>query len=162
MTKDTEKHLANVNGTMPTSPVGVESTEQPTDNPQVKLFGVSVVADVQMSVRGTVNVYAVDDDEAIDKVQAQIEDEALDDDLEMEDNWSGVTLRYGHLKEFSADFQIGGVELVEDDVDPADVLESEVEELQASISWNPDALAKHKAFLKSLLNEGDDEQAVAA
>lgn len=46
--------------------------------------------------------------------------------------------------------------------DPADVLKAEVEELQASISWNTAALAKHKSFLESLLNEGDDKQAVAA
>jgi hypothetical protein len=63
---------------------------------------------------------------------------------------------------YNVDLQIDDVELVEDNVDPADVLEAEVEELQASVSWNTDALAKHKTFLEALLNESHDEQDIAA
>ena len=119
---------------------------------KVKLYEVALVADAQVSLTGAVNVYAVDDDEAIAKVKAQIDAETLDDDLEMNDSDSNMTLTYDYVKHCSnVEFQIDHVEVVEDDVDPADVLEAEVEQLQANISWNTEALAKHKAFLESLL-----------
>jgi hypothetical protein len=153
-------NTANINGIMPTDTVAVEPKQSTNE---VKLFEVSVTAEVQLSLTGRVNVYATDADEAIEKVQGQIDTEALDDDLDMEDFESGYTMPYSDVKNvYEVAFQVDGVEVVEDDVDPADVLEVEIENLLASISWNPFALAKHKAFLESLLNEGDDEQAVAA
>jgi hypothetical protein len=151
---------ANVNGTAPT--VTPESTDQPASDSAMKLYQVSVAADVQLCLTGCLNVYAVDAEEAWEKVQAKIDDESVDDDLQMEDDWSGVTSQYGYLKCCSGfDIQIGGVEMVDDNVDPADVLETEVKELQSSIMWNTDALAKQKVFLETLLDD-DDENGVAA
>ena len=141
--------------------VAVDSQDQSSTN-DVKLFEVTVVAEVRLSLSASVMAYATDADEAAEKVQGRIDDGVLDDDLEMED-WNGVTLPYGDLK-YCDDIYLHteNVEVVEDKVDPADVLEAEVKELQASISWTTDAVAKHKAFLESMLNECDEEQRVAA
>jgi hypothetical protein len=43
--------------------------------------------------------------------------------------------------------------VVKGDVDPADVLKAEVEELWESISWNTAVLAKYHAFPESLLTK---------
>jgi hypothetical protein len=148
-----------VNGSVPTA---ADSTELQSTK-QVKLYEVAITADVQLTLSGCVGVYATDPDEAVEKVQVQIDDEALGDDIELEDDWSGVTVRYGHLKYCSdIDFQIESVEVVESNVDPVDVLNAEVKDLEAQVTWNTTSLAKRKAFLESLLNAGDDQQAVAA
>ena len=76
-----------------TNVTAAESFEQPTNSTQVKLYGVSVAADVPMCLQGMVNVYAADSDEAIEKVQAQI-DNGLLDDLEMEDVDELIKLPY--------------------------------------------------------------------
>lgn len=154
--------IANATGSTPAATVAVEPQDQSPTN-DVMLFEVTVVSNVQLTLSGCVNVYANDPDEALEKVQRKIDDEALDDDLDMEDDWSGATLPYGHLKGCSnIDFQAESVEIIETELDPAEVLEAEVEELAACVNWNADALAKHKAFLESLLSEDDDEQAVSA
>jgi hypothetical protein len=148
---------------LPDTPVAAQSTEQPANSPEVKSYEVSFVAEFQMSLTGYATVYAADPDEAVDKVQAQIDSETLDDDLEMEDCESGYTMPYSAVKNvYDVAFQIDSAKLVEDDVDPFDVLKADVKQLEAHILWNTDALAKHKSFLESLLNERDDEQAVAA
>ncbi len=136
------------------------------DQPEVKIFGVSVAAHVQVCLTGTVNVYAADVDEAIEKLQAQIDDRTLDDDLEMENLDSGYYIMpYGNLKHsYDVYIQTDGVEVVEVDVDPFEVLATAVEgaeDLQAQFASLTERFAKSKAFLKSLLNQGDDEQAVA-
>jgi hypothetical protein len=144
--------------------------ETPTTAPQSKLstnevkrYEVTVTAEIQLSLTGCANVYAADADEAVEKVQAQIDAQALDDDLEMQDFDSGYTMPYSAVKEvYDAAFQIDSATVVEDEVDPFYVLEADVKQLEAHILWNTDALAKHKSFLESLLNEGDDKQAVAA
>ena len=141
---------------------GAESEDQPTNKSDIKLFEVSVVANVQLCLRGSVTVYAADAEEATEKVQTKIDDEALGEDLEMEDSDSGATIPYGVVRYLdNADFETDDVEMVDDNVDPVDVLEAEVKELQGSISWDTNALVRHKAFLEALLNEDDDEQAVA-
>jgi hypothetical protein len=96
-------------------------------------------------------------------VEAQIKDGTLDD-LEMkddDDDWTIVS--YSDVEENLLD-QTFTVELSldQDEFDPDEALEVEIEDLVASICWNTEALARHKAFLESLLNEGDDKQAVAA
>jgi hypothetical protein len=140
--------------------VGLESKQLTNE---VNLYEVSVVADIQVSLTGCLNVYAANADEAAEKVQSKIEDETLDDDLEMEDPDSGCTTLYGNVKWcYGVDFQVASVEVIEPNADPFDVLDAEVQELESQVSWNTDSLAKHKAFLESLLNEGDDTQAVAA
>lgn len=151
------------NKTGSVSTATAESTDQPTNNPEMKLYEVSIIADVQMSLTGCVNVYAIDAGEASEKVQAKIDTETLDNDLEFEDSDSSNRMPYGDVKHiYDAGFQIDGGEVVEYPVDPVSVLETEVKELQASIIWKSEALAKHKAFLESLLTEDDDEEAVAA
>jgi hypothetical protein len=134
----------------PAEMVAVEPQDQPS-NTDVKLFAVDVAADLHVTMSGSVNVYAMNADEAAQKVQGQIDDEILPDDLEMEDGISGIKLTYGDLKNCD-DFyiQTDYVEVLEEDVDLADVLLAEVEEIEAGISWNIEALAKHKAFLTSL------------
>jgi hypothetical protein len=148
------------NGSAPTT--GAESEDQPTNKPDIKLYEVSVVANVQLCLTGCGRVYATDAEKATEKVQTKIDDKALDDDLEMEDSDSGATLPYGTVRYLDdADFETDEVEMVDDNVDAVDVLEAEVEELRVSISWDTDALARHKAFLEALLNEDDDEEEVA-
>jgi hypothetical protein len=155
------ENIETINGTMPTDTASVQSKQSTTE---VKLYEVSVGAEIQMNLVGSVKVYAVDADEAFEKVQAHIDNETLDDDLEMEDVDSGNTMSYGDLRYHAINIDIdeGSIEVVEDNVDLADVLEVEVEQLEVSISWNTDALAKHKAFLESLLNDDDSKLVVAA
>ena len=88
----------------------------------------------------------------------------LDTEIEMEDVYSGLAMSYADLTGYCDVTEIdeSGVEVIDEDVDPTDVLEEEIARRQANISWNTDALEKHKAFLESLLNEDDDEQAVAS
>jgi hypothetical protein len=152
---------ANVNGSSPTA---AESTEQPT-NLSVKLYKVWVSAHVQdkrhRNFSGEVSVYATDEDKAVKKVEAQIKDGTLDD-LEMkddDDDWTIVS--YSDVEENLLD-QTFTVELSLDldEFVPDEAIEVEIEDLVASICWNTEALAKHKAFLESLLNEGDYKQAV--
>lgn len=150
-------YTANENGSMPT-PVAVESNPKPSN--QVKLFSVRVTANVQMDLTGEVTVYAVDAEEAADRVRAQIDDEAVDSDIEMEDFNSGYRLSYEDLTHwFDATLEIDerDIEVAETDVDPNDVLQAQVKELQNTISWDAEALTKQKAFLESLI-----ETAVAA
>jgi hypothetical protein len=150
----------NVNGSLPTA---AESTEQPT-NLSAKLYEVRITADVEekryRTLSGNVSVYATDEDKAVKKVEAQIKGGTLDD-LEMrdayDDDWDIVP--YYEVQE-NLLHQTFTVELSEDKFDPDEAIEVEIEDLVASICWNTDALAKHKAFLESLLNDGDDKQAV--
>lgn len=156
------ENTENINGFTPTNTPGVQS-EQTTG--QVKLYRVPVVAQVQLTLEGGVEVYAVNDDEAFEKVQYKIDNEALDDDLDMEDVDSGNTMSYSNVKSccgVNIEIDDSNIEVVEENVDPADVLEEDVEQLRAQISWNTDALARQKAFLQSLVNEDDNDQAVAA
>lgn len=132
------------------------------NNPKVKLYEVSVVADVQVSLSAVISVYAVDADAAVEKIQTRIDAETLDDSLEMEDSDSGISAQYGCVMHcYNVDFEIDGVEVIDDDVDPADVLEAELEQLEARISWDAETLSKQKAFLEALLKEDADERAAA-
>lgn len=154
------ENISNVNGSMPT-PVAVESKQQPTNN--VKCYEVSVTAEVHVSFTGSVVLYATDADAAVEKVQAQIDNGTLDDDLEMTDDDSGEPLPCKVVQQiYNVDFQTDGAQVMEEDVEPFDVLQADIKELESQISWNTGALAKHKAFLESLLNDDGDEHAVAA
>jgi hypothetical protein len=156
--------IANANESTPTATmVAVNSQDQRSTN-DVKLFEVTVVAEVRLSLSGSVNVYASDPAKAVEKVCTQIDAKMLDDDLEMEDVETGYTMPYRQVKQiFDVNFQIDGVDRGEEDVDPADVLHADVKHLEAVISWDTKALAKRKAFLESLLEvNADDQMAVAA
>ena len=116
------------------------------------------VVNMVTGVDGYAKAYAADADEAVEKVQAQINAGTLDDDLQMEDFDSGNTMPYGDVKHiYNVDLQTDGVEVLEDDVDPCDVLEAEIGQLQKSVCWNSDVMATHKAFLETLA----EAQAVA-
>ena len=149
---ETDKHET---GSLPTA---AESIGQPT----AKLYKVWITADVEekryRTLSGNVSVYATDEDKAVNKVEAKINDGTLDD-LEMsnaydDDDWDIV--HYDYVKE-NLLRQTFKVKL---SLDQDGAIGVEIEDLDASICWNTEALAKHKAFLESLLHEGDDKQAV--
>jgi hypothetical protein len=145
--------IANLNESTPPATVALEPQDQLSSN-DVKLFAVRIAADVHLRLSGRVKVYATNADEAAQNVQGQIDDEMLHDDLELED-WNGaITLGYGDLKYCDEIYlQTDEVEVVEEYVDPADVLRAEVEGLERQIAWNSELLGKRKAFLESLGNE---------
>jgi hypothetical protein len=167
---------ANVNGSLPTA---AESTEQPTNlsadrvksaldqkKASGKVYKVWITADVEekryRTLSGNVSVYATNEDKAVKKVEAQIKDGTLDD-LEMtdayDDDWDIVPYYEVQENLLHQTFDVE-LSLDQDDFDPDEAIEVEIEDLVASICWNTEALAKHKAFLESLLNEGDYKQAV--
>jgi hypothetical protein len=117
-------------------------------------------------IRSKVSVYATDEDKAVKKVKAKLKDGKFDDNLEMMDDEDDNVMHMMHYYDVTNDFdlldQIFAVELSldQDELDPDEALTSVIEDFEKSISWNTEALAKHKAFLESLLNEGGDKQAV--
>ena len=137
-----------------TNPLAVESNQQQSATTDVKLFSVPVTAEVPFDLTGYVRVYALEADQAFEKVQLQIDTDTLDDDLEMEEADWLCRLPYGQVK-FCYGVNIGinrsDIELIENDVDPADVLKVEVKELHERVAWNAQKLARHKAFLASLI-----------
>jgi hypothetical protein len=164
-TKETEmsnSQFANVNGSVPTT--GPESIDQPINNPSVKLYKVWITADVEetknRTFSGEVSVYATDEDKAVKKVEAKLKDGTLDvyEMTDCDNDWD--TVSYSDVQENVLDQRLD-VELSDqDEFDPDEALTSVIEDFEESISWNTEALAKHKAFLESLLNEGGDKQAV--
>jgi len=140
---------------MPTT-VAVESEQQPlkTKNAEVKVYTVPISGDIQATLTGHVQVYAASEAEAIAKVQAQIDAETLDDDLEMEDFDSGYTMSYNDMTQCLGTFveiDEGGVEVDDlEEVDPADVLRDDITQLEALISWDTEKLTRQKEFLESL------------
>jgi hypothetical protein len=145
----------NANGSLPTA---AESIDQPT-NLSAKLYKVWITADVEekryRTLSGNVSVYATNEDKAVKKVEAQIKDGTLDD-LEMrdayDDDWDIVTYYEVQEKLLHQTFDVE-LSLDQDDFDPDQAIEVEIEDLVASICWNTEALAKHKAFLESLLTK---------
>ncbi len=151
----------NETSSMAAPTVAVESTKQPTS--EVKLFEVAIVADVQTAFKGYVQVYAVDEDEAEEKVQVRIDDQSLDDDLELEDEDTGLTVRYDDVRYgWNYSFSTDGVTVIEEAPDPVDLLKTEIEELEAQVSWDCESLAKQKAFLESLVQDDPVVVAVTA
>lgn len=132
--------------------VYVERQPQPpsTKDADIKKYIIPITSDIQMTFVGQVEVYAACEAEAIAKVQAQVDTERLDEDLKMEDADSSYTMPYKDVTRWLGslvEIVESDIEIDDDEVDPGDVLGAEIEQLQASISWNTDALARHKAFL---------------
>ena len=148
--------IANNNGSsMPTEVVAVESKPVIANSANaVKLYTVPITADIQAYFTGYVQVYASSSDEAASKVQAQIDDKTVDDEIEMHDFDSAFSLSYKELTDYFGsipEISENDIEVEEDEeVDPADVLKAEVTQLQASINWDFDKNAKLKAFLETL------------
>src|SRR4051812_23050329 len=132
----TDFQSANDNGTMPTEVVAVEPTRQQST---IKMYTVPISTLIRVCFQADVEVYATTPAEAVAKVQGQIDHEALDGDLQMEDGYSGYMMSCRDVAEyFGYDFDIDEECLEVNDeyeVDPADVLKAEVEELRTSISW---------------------------
>lgn len=131
---------------------------------QAEKYIVPITATIEMTLNGEVSVYAVTIEEAVAKVQVQIDTEALDGDIEMEDCSSGFRMSCRELKLFfSESIEIGDDNIYVDTLDevtPDDTLRDDVKHLEAVISWDTDSLARRKAFLESLLAEDNDEQTV--
>ena len=64
------ENTANIIGTTPTDTVAVQSK---LSTSEMKRYEVSFVAEAQMILTGYATVYAADPDEAVEKVQAQID-----------------------------------------------------------------------------------------
>ena len=81
----------------------------------------------------------------------------------MEDADYGNTVPYINLNGDGHRIRIddAGIEVVEDDVERSDLLETEIKELLKRISWSTDSLTKHKAFLESLLKESSAKTEIA-
>ena len=154
----TDSRISNVIGSLPTA---AESTEQPTN---LKLYKVRITADVEekkdRTFSGKVSAYATDEDKAVKKVEAKLKDGTLDvpEMIDSDNDWD--TVSYSDVREDVLD-QRFDVELSDqNEFDPDEALASVIEDFEGSISWNTEALAKHKAFLESLPKEGGDKQAV--
>jgi hypothetical protein len=121
---------------------------------EIRPYTVPIVGEIEASLIGHVQVYATSETEAIAKVQAQIAAETLDEDIEMEDVNSGYTMPYGKMHEWCSEAveidESGIEENTLDEADLGDVLREDVRQLQALVSWDAEALTKHKAFLEKL------------
>ncbi len=148
-----ELQTAKVNESMPAATVAVESNDTlPTTG--VKAYTVPILADIQAELTGYVSVYASSVEEAIEKVQDQIDAETLDDSLNMEDEYSGYRMSYREMSDcfmIVPEINASSVEADEnEDVDPFDVLEADITQLEATINWDVGKQAKLKAFLTTL------------
>lgn len=86
-------------------------------------------------------------------MQDKLDADILGDDLELEDQWSGCILEYRVVKEtagLNIEVDAAGVELVDDEVTPDEVLRAEITEMESLISWDTESLQQHKAFLDTL------------
>src|SRR5262249_19543778 len=93
------------NGSLPTAaaesidePMTTSEMEDDDDEPEMGLYDVSLSC--RLSLSACVTVYAADEDEAARKVQAKIDAESLDDDLEMENYESGRSIPFRDVKAF--------------------------------------------------------------
>lgn len=152
-----DSQFANVNGSMPTA---AESTEPPTN---LKLYKVRITADVEekkdRTFSGEVSVYAIDEDKAVKKVEAKLKDGTLDvpEMIDSDNDWD--TVSYSDVQENVLD-QRFDVELSDqDEFDLDEALASVIEDFEESISWNTEALAKHKAVRRSSVVKDDVDPA---
>jgi hypothetical protein len=154
-----ETQNATSNGTSPT--VAEESDEQTTSD--VKLYRVPVTAHLYMTMTVYVDVYALNDATAFDKVQNQID---TLDQLEIEDCESGRMIPdnpYTAVNNLDFDIEIDSeIDVIEDDVYAAEVLRADDDHFKTQICWSAEVLTKHRAFLESLKKESHDKQVVAA
>lgn len=156
-TKMNDLQFTNETGSIPTDAAGVESTQEATSavsTNRIRRHIVPITANIDVSFTGKVTVYASGFDEAASKVQTHIDAGTLDSEINMEDWYSGYNMSYSELDHFFGiipDIVADDIEVDEDeDVDPADVLEAEVEELQSAISWDIEKQSRLKVFLESL------------
>ncbi len=143
--------IANENESMLTDVVAVASNEK---QQKIQRYFVPVTSDVQMTLEGSVTVYAVSEQEAIEKVQIMIEHNLLND-LELQDVDEIISVKYGDLRCFACTiFEVCSDAVAVDDDDEVtdmDVLLADVKELRARISWDASALRKQKVLLESLV-----------
>jgi len=150
------KNKSNENEFISTDSVAVDSKHKsitPTIA-EVKLYGVPIKGSIQAWLTGTVYIYARSEEEAISKVQTQIDTDTVDNDIEMEDYDTGFTMFYRDTQRLGCDVEIVESDIEVETLDEADlddVLRDDVKQLEAQISWDADTLTKQKAFLESLM-----------
>ena len=136
--------------------LAAESTQQIAiaDHSDVKRYFVPISVNFDATMTGIVQVYAVDIEEAFSKVQSQIDNDTVDDKIQMEEAYSGVTMSYADITSVAGNpGEIVESDIEEDDLDevtPDDVLRADVDQLESTISWDTGKLAKRKAFLEGL------------
>jgi hypothetical protein len=128
---------------------------------QIKMYSVPIALDIEASLTGYVTVYASSMKEAASKVRNQIEAGTLDGETQMEDVDSGYTISYDELYGFfgsAPDIIERDIQVEDEEVDPDDVLEAEVKQLQAEIVWDSQKQVRLKKFLETL----DEAEVLAA
>src|ERR1700722_1867334 len=92
--------VVNDNEFMPIVSMAVDSNQRP----EIKQYTVPFCRNIEASFIGSVEVYAANEAEAIAKVQAQIDSETLDEDIEMEDVNSCLTMSFSDVAGFEGDW----------------------------------------------------------
>jgi hypothetical protein len=146
----TNLNVVNDNESMPIVSMAVESKQRP----EIKQYTVPFHRDIEAHFIGSVEVYAANEAEAVAKVQAQIDSETLNEDIDMEDFNSCLTMSFSDVAGFDGDsVAIDESDIEEntlDEVDLADALQCDINQLHALISWDTEKPTKEKAFLEAL------------
>ena len=119
----------------------------------IKQYAVPITTSIESTFMDRVQVYAASPQEAVVKVQAQIDGETLDGDIEMEDYSGFGSMSLSTVLQFAeSPFEVveGEITVSDEEVEPSDVLTADVEELKTAVTWNTENLAKLKAFLETL------------
>lgn len=94
-----DSQIANVNGLVPAA--AGESKQRPSAD-EVKKYLVPITVDKQMMLTGHVKVHTTCAAETVAAVQVQTDNEALDDDIEMEDADFGYTMSHPDTELFGS------------------------------------------------------------
>jgi hypothetical protein len=98
-----DSQFVNENGSMPTTPVAVESNQQP----EVKKYTVPINVKIEMLLSGDVPVAAADAKEALASVKSAIEDGKLASDINLQDGLTMLEIPYGEMVEmFGGDVSV--------------------------------------------------------
>jgi len=125
----------------------------------IKKFRVRLAAEAQIKPVAEIEVYALNDTEAQQKIQDRIDGESLPEDLEFEDEETGISASLDSLLQCeNFEVEIDNVRMEDEDVSPEEILEAQVEELYRKIKWDENSLAKHRVFLQGLVPVGKGAQ----
>lgn len=118
----------------------------------MKRYWVPISSEFQMNVTGHVPVFAKSEAEAIATVEDRITNHKLEGDLEMEDWQSNITIPLREVEWLSNGIYVDSCETIEadEDIDPEEVLETEVEELWDDTPSDFESRCKIRDFLRSL------------
>jgi hypothetical protein len=114
-------------------------------------FPVRLSAQAQINLAAEIEVYALNEGEAQQKNQDYIDRDILPADLDFEDENTGITASLESLQQCE-NFEVEIDSLTKDeDLSAEEILEAEIEQLEQEIKWDENSLAKHRAFLQSLV-----------